>query len=143
MTTTDPASDRLKQLTSDLKRILEKRLALFLLEAGERLGGLSGKAVSVALVLLLVTFGLLFVLISMALFLGSVLRNPAGGYALVGVFLFVGAFFTWLLMPGMIERRVRDKVVEALLAPEPPMSPESEPTTIPSDDNDPARSANP
>lgn len=140
MTTTDPASDRLKQLTSDLKRILEKRLALFLLEVGERLGGLSGKAVSIALVLLLVTFGFLFVLISIALFLGSVLRNPAGGYALVGVFLFVGAFFTWLLLPGLIERRVRAKVVEALLAPETTVS---ESISTISDDNDPARSPNP
>jgi Zn-dependent protease with chaperone function len=140
MTTTDPASDRLKQLTSDLKRILEKRLALFLLEVGERLGGLSGKAVSIALVLLLVTFGFLFVLISIALFLGSVLRNPAGGYALVGVFLFVGAFFTWVMLPGLIERRVRAKVVEALLAPETTVS---ESISTISDDNDPARSPNP
>jgi len=140
MTTTDPASDRLKQLTSDLKQILEKRLALFLLEVGERLGDLSGKAVSIALVLLLVTFGFLFVLISIALFLGSVLRNPAGGYALVGVFLFVGAFFTWLMLPGLIERRVRAKVVEALLAPETTVS---ESISTISDDNDPARSPNP
>ena len=140
MTTTDPASDRLKQLTSDLKRILEKRLALFLLEVGERLGGLSCKAVSIALVLLLVTFGFLFVLISIALFLGSVLRNPAGGYALVGVFLFVGAFFTWVMLPGLIERRVRAKVVEALLAPETTVS---ESISTISDDNDPARSPNP
>ena len=140
MTTTDPASDRLKQLTSDLKRILEKRLALFLLEVGERLGGLSGKAVSITLVLLLVTFGFLFVLISIALFLGSVLRNPAGGYALVGVFLFVGAFFTWVMLPGLIERRVRAKVVEALLAPETTVS---ESISTISDDNDPARSPNP
>lgn len=140
MTTTDPASDRLKQLTSDLKRILEKRLALFLLEVGERLGGLSGKAVSIALVLLLVTFGFLFVLISIALFLGSVLRNPAGGYALVWVFLFVGAFFTWVMLPGLIERRVRAKVVEALLAPETTVS---ESISTISDDNDPARSPNP
>jgi len=140
MTTTDPASDRLGQLTSDLKRILEKRLALFFLEVGERIGGLSGKAVSIALVLILVTFGLLFVLIAIALFLGSVLRNPAGGYALVGVFLFVGAFFTFLLLPGLIERRVRAKVVDALLAPE---STESESIPTISDVNDPARSPNP
>lgn len=137
MTTTDPASDRIRQLPADLKRILEKRLALFLLELGERLGGLSGKAVSVALVLLLLIFGLLFILISLALFLGSVLRNPAGGYALVGVFLFVGAFFTWLTLPGLIERRVRRHVIDSLLESEPQTHP------APSDAHDPARSPNP
>lgn len=137
MTTTDPASDRLKQLPSDVKRILEKRLALFLLELGERLGGLSGKAVSVALVLLLVGFGILFILIALALFIGTVLRNPAGGYALVGVFLFVGAFFTWLTLPGAIERRVRRQVIDALLETEP------KPDNPSTDAIDPARSPNP
>lgn len=137
MTTSDPASDRLKQLPSDVKRILEKRLALFLLELGERLGGLSGKAVSVALVLLLVGFGILFILIALALFIGTVLRNPAGGYALVGVFLFVGAFFTWLTLPGAIERRVRRQVIDALLETEP------KPDNPSTDAIDPARAPNP
>lgn len=117
--TTDPLSDRLKRLPTDLKLILEKRFDLFVLELGERIGATAGKLVVAILMVILMAFGILFVLLALAMFLGSVLRNPAGGYALVGVFLFVFAFFCWLLLPGLIERKVRRRVVETLIQPEP------------------------
>ncbi len=117
--TEDLLSERLKKLPNDIRLIVEKRLALLALDLGERLSVASGKLATGFVLALVLGFAFLFLLIAIAMFLGDVLRNPAGGFILVSVFLFVFAFFSWRLLPGMIERSAKNAVISALLK-EPP-----------------------
>jgi uncharacterized membrane protein YqjE len=119
--TEDSISERLKRLPSEVRIIVEKRIELAMLDVGEKLSATSGKAVTSLLMLLLVGFAFLFLFIAIALFLGDVLRNPAGGFMLVAVFLFVTAFFSWRLLPNLIERKVKNSLLDTILkkTPEP------------------------
>lgn len=119
--TGDSISERLKRLPSEVRIIVEKRIELAMLDVGEKLSATSGKAVTSLLMLLLVGFAFLFLFIAVALFLGDVLRNPAGGFMLVAVFLFVTAFFSWRLLPNVIERKVKTSLLDTILkkTPEP------------------------
>lgn len=117
--TEDLLSERLKKLPNDIRLIIEKRLALLALDLGERLSVASGKLATGFVLAVVLGFAVLFMLIAVAMFLGDVLRNPAGGFILVSVFLFVFAFFSWRLLPGIIERSTKNAVITALLK-EPP-----------------------
>jgi Zn-dependent protease with chaperone function len=122
--TEDLLSERLKKLPNDIRLIVEKRLALLALDLGERMSVVSGKVATGVVLGVLLAFAFLFLLVAIALFLGDVLRNPAGGFILVSVFLFVIAFFSWRLLPGMIERSTKHVVLTALLK-EPPSTDET------------------
>lgn len=119
--TEDSISERLKRLPSEVRIIVEKRIELAMLDVGEKLSATSGKAVTSLLLLLAVGFAFLFLLIALAIFLGDVLRNPAGGFMLVAVFLFITAFFAWRLLPNLIERKVKNSLLDTILkkTPEP------------------------
>jgi uncharacterized membrane protein YqjE len=119
--TEDSISERLKRLPSEVRIIVEKRIELAMLDVGEKLSATSGKAVTSLLLLLVVGFAFLFLLIALAIFLGDVLRNPAGGFMLVAVFLFITAFFAWRLLPNLIERKVKNSLLDTILkkTPEP------------------------
>lgn len=124
--TEDLLSERLKRLPNDIRLIIEKRLALLALDLGERLSVVSAKLATGVVLAFVLGFAVLFLLIAIAMFLGDVLRNPAGGFMLVSVFLFVFAFFSWRLLPGIIERSAKNAVIGAMLK-EPP-SQEDPPT---------------
>ncbi len=113
--TEDSISDRLKRLPSEVRVIVEKRIELAMLDVGEKLSTTSGKAVTALLLLLLLAIAFLFLFIAIALFIGDVLRNPAGGFMLVAVFLFVTAFFSWRLLPNVIERKVKNSLLDTIL----------------------------
>lgn len=119
--TEDSISERLKRLPSEVRIIVEKRIELAMLDVGEKLSATSGKAVTSLLLLLVVGFAFLFLLIALAIFLGDVLRNPASGFMLVAVFLFITAFFAWRLLPNLIERKVKNSLLDTILkkTPEP------------------------
>jgi uncharacterized membrane protein YqjE len=119
--TEESISDRLKRLPSEVRMIVEKRIELVMLDVGEKLSATSGKAVTSLLLLLVVGFAFLFLFIALAIFLGDVLRNPAGGFMLVAVFLFIAAFFAWRLLPNLIERKVKNSMLDTILkkTPEP------------------------
>lgn len=125
--TDDPLSERLRKLPNDIRLIVEKRLELLALSMGERLSATSGKMAAAAVIGIVLAFAVLFLLAAVGIFLGDVLRNPAGGFMLVSVFLFVAAFFFWRLLPSVIERAVRNAVLSAMLS-EPP-SPTEEKNT--------------
>jgi len=119
--TEESISERLKRLPSEVRIIVEKRIELAMLDVGEKLSATSGKAVTSLLLLLVVGFAFLFLFIALAIFLGDVLRNPAGGFMLVAVFLFIVAFFAWRLLPNLIERKVKNSLLDTILkkTPEP------------------------
>ncbi len=118
--TEDSISERLKRLPRDIRKIVEKRIELAMLDVSDKLSTTSSKAVTALLLLLVLSLGFLFLFVAIALFLGDVLRNPAGGFMLVAVFLFIFAFFSWRLLPNVIERKVKNTLLATLLKKDPP-----------------------
>jgi uncharacterized membrane protein YqjE len=117
---TDPdITDRLKKLPQDIRGIVETRIQLWALEIGEKISSVSGKAIVTMVILFIVGLGILFVMLALAMFLGEVLRNPAGGFLIVAVMLFVFAFFCWILLPRRIEQKVKLSILNALLEQQP------------------------
>lgn len=113
--TEESISERLKRLPSEVRIILEKRIELAMLDVGEKLSATSGKAVTALLLLLVLGIAFLFLFVAIALFLGDVVRNPAGGFMMVAVFLFIAAFFAWRLLSALIERKVKNALLDAIL----------------------------
>jgi len=110
-------TDRLKQLPHDIRVIVETRIQLWALEIGEKISSVSGKAIVTMVILFIAGLGILFAMLALAMFLGDVLRNPAGGFMIVAVMLFVFAFFCWLLLPKLIEQKVKLSILNAILEP--------------------------
>lgn len=117
MKTEPDVTDRLKQLPHDIRAIVETRIQLWALEMGEQISSFSGKAIVSLIILFIVGMGILFLMLALAMFLGDVLRNPAGGFVIVAVMLFVFAFFCWMLLPKRIEQNVKLSILNAMLQP--------------------------
>lgn len=117
--TEETTSDRLRRLPNEVRLIVEKRIELAMLDAGEKVSTASGKAVTSLLLLLVLGVAFLFLFLAIAIFLGDVLRNPAGGFILVSVFLFVFSFFAWRLLPDVIERKVKASLLDTILNKDP------------------------
>jgi uncharacterized membrane protein YqjE len=112
----DNLVDKLRRLPQDLRNFVEKRLELFLIETGEKMANMLARLASSLVTLLFTTLGFVFMLVSLALFIGDVIGTAAGGFAIVGVLIFVVALTTHLLAPLLIEEKVREQIGRQLLS---------------------------
>lgn len=114
--TTDQLGQRLREISTDLKLYIEKRIELLVLNVGEPFTAFIAatfQAISGAVFLVL---GLCFVLLALAVFLGELVGNESLGYLLASLPLFiVGFLFIYLNPIGLfkaLEQRLESEVLK-------------------------------
>lgn len=111
-------SQKIRGITSDIKRYIEKRLELILLNTGEHFSKWMAIMVHRSAGVLLVAGGICFLLVALAIYLGELLNSPSLGYVIVSIplLLFGGLFIS--LKPRKLlhelQERFEAEVIEAV-----------------------------
>lgn len=101
----DQLGQRLRQISADLKLYIEKRLELMLLNTGEYISGWMAASVLRLTGAILLLFGVCFLLVALALYLGELLDSDSLGYVIVSLpLLLIGILFIYLKPKGVFER---------------------------------------
>ncbi|MFH5831188.1 phage holin family protein [Halalkalibaculum sp. DA3122] len=95
----DPLGNRLKAISGDLKRYVEKRVELLLLNVGEHFSRMMAESVQKVAGILMLSGALVFLLVALALFLGDLLNNESLGYILVSIPMLVAGLLFYSLKP--------------------------------------------
>lgn len=102
---TDQLGQRLKGISADLKRYIEKRIELLTLNIGEHISRWIAQSVQKVMGVLLLITALGFLLFALAIYLGEVLGSRSLGYVIVALPMIVaGCMFYYLKPRAMTER---------------------------------------
>jgi hypothetical protein len=105
----------INHIKADLKRYIEKRLQLLTLKAGEQGTRLIAELAQKIGGVVLLFCALIFWLIALALYLGTLLSsNSLGFLASSGVFFFIGLLLV-LLKPKFLTRKLQSGLVEGVV----------------------------
>lgn len=114
----DQLSKRLRVITADLKRYLEKRIELTMLNVGEVVSGLMAASVQRGIGVFLVLGGVCFLLFALAIYLGNLLDSQSLGYVLVSLpLLLIGGLFLYLKPNSIFEQlqhRFESEVIKTI-----------------------------
>lgn len=116
--TTDQVGERLRIITSDLKRYAEKRIELIMLNLGESFSKWIAIFVQRSAGAILLLVGICFLLVALALYLDNLLDIPGLGFVIVSVpLLILGALFVYLKPDQLFEELqelFENEVIEAI-----------------------------
>ncbi|MCW9707242.1 phage holin family protein [Fodinibius salsisoli] len=115
---TDQVGQKLRSITTDLKRYVEKRLELVMLNAGEHFSRWMAISVQRSAGALLLVGGICFLLFALAIYLGNLLGSESLGYVLVSIpLLILGGLFMSLKPQSLLhelQERFEAEVIEAV-----------------------------
>ena len=112
----DRISQRVKHVTADLKRYAEKRFELLVVSAGEQYAHFIASS-SLKFAGFAFFFGALaFLLVALALYLGSLLGSLSLGFVLVSLPLLAVGFLLINSKPRSLRRKIESEFEEELLA---------------------------
>jgi hypothetical protein len=114
----DQLGKRLRTITTDLKRYLEKRIELTMLNMGEAISGLMAASVQRGIGVFLLLGGVCFLLFALAIYLGDLLESQSLGYVLVSLpLLLVGGLFMYLKPKSVfkqLQHRFENEVIKSI-----------------------------
>lgn len=114
----DQLSGKFRQVTSDIKMYIEKRLELTMLNLGEHIAGWMATSLQRAAGGLLLLLGLCFLLVALAIYLGALIGIRSLGYVVVSVLLLLpGILFVYLKPQGLfknLQHSFEEKFMEAI-----------------------------
>ena len=117
-TESDQLGRRLKAISGDIKRYVEKRVELLLLDIGEHFSKMMAESVHKIAGIILLAAASVCLLVALALYLGDLLENDSLGYVLVSIpLLLFGTLFIYLKPRSMLERiqnHFEKEIVKAL-----------------------------
>ena len=99
--------DALRRLSRELRRYVEKRIELFATEMNGQFSMMASITVLRMIGLVVLLFGVLFLLFALAWYLGDLLGSISLGFLLASVPLFVAGIALVLLRPRRLLHRVR------------------------------------
>ncbi len=111
----DQLSSRLKQITSELKEYLETRIDLLVLNIGDQISAWVGLSTQKIIGYLILSFGLLFASIALAIYLGDLLNNEALGYLIVSIPLLILGLIFAFSKPFGIASSVQKQLMSGIL----------------------------
>ncbi len=111
----DQLSSRLKQITSELKEYLETRIDLLVLNVGDQISAWVGLSTQKIIGYLILSFGLLFASVALAIYLGDVLQNEALGYLIVSIPLMILGLIFAFAKPFGIASSVQKQLMSGIL----------------------------
>lgn len=102
--TTDQVGERLRSITSDLKRYAEKRIELIMLSLGQSFSKWIAISVQRSAGAILLLVGVCFLLVALAIYIESLLVVPGLGFVIVSIPLFIlGILFIYLKPDRLFE----------------------------------------
>lgn len=107
--------NRVRQITAELRDYLETRFDLVVLNVSEKITLWIGEAVQQVIGFVILAIGLLFGLVALGFYLGSLLDSPALGFACVGGPVFLIGLIILLLKPKGIARKVQNQFMNDIL----------------------------
>ena len=115
---TDQIGRRLSDITSDLRRYVEKRIELVMLRSGEYFSKWVAMAVYRSAGAMIILGGIGFLLIALAIYIGELLDSRSLGYVIVSIPLLVtGGLFMYLKPRSLFEElksRFEVELIEAV-----------------------------
>lgn len=111
----DRLSARLKAITADMKRYVEKRVELLMLNMGEQMGDWIAWAIQRVTGVMLLLGGFIFLLIALAIWLGELLGSPSLGYVLVSLPLLILGGVILYFQPQSLLKRIQQQFESEML----------------------------
>lgn len=111
----DKIGQRIKHITADVKRYVEKRLELLVLNIGEQYARWIAESIQKTMGLILLFGALVFLLIALALYLGALLDSRSLGFVLVSIPLVIGGYLLFNLRPRSVSERLKTEFEEELI----------------------------
>lgn len=115
---TDKVGQKLRSITGDIKRYIEKRIELMMLNSGEYFSKWIAISVHRSAGVMLLMGGVCFVLLAVAIYLDNVLGIPGLGFVIVSIPLFIfGVLFMYLKPTRLFEElqeRFETELIEAV-----------------------------
>lgn len=113
--TADRIGQRIKHITVDLKRYVEKRIELMVINVGEQYARWIAESIQKIAGLIFLFGALVFLLIALALYLGALLNSLSLGFVLVSIPFLVCGYLFFNLKPASISRKLRTEFEEELI----------------------------
>ena len=115
---TDQIGQRLRGITADLKRYIEKRIELMMLSSGEYFSKWVAMSVHRTAGAMFILLGISFLFVALAIYIGDLLGNPSLGYVIVSLPLFILGFSFLYLKPRRLfeelQNRFEVELIEAV-----------------------------
>lgn len=113
--TADRIGQRIKHITAEFKRYIEKRLELIVLNIGEQYARYIAQSIQKLAGFVLLFGALTFLLIALALYLGALFNSQALGFALVSLPLIIAGYLFINLKPRSITNKIKSEFETELL----------------------------
>lgn len=107
--------ERLRKLPSDVRKLIEKRIELYVFEFGDKFSVEAARIISNLVTIIILAVALFFLLFAASFFIGDLLGNTAAGFAVVSVLLLVLSLVIYLLSPELIEAKVRTSIARSFI----------------------------
>lgn len=112
---TDQLGQRLKSISADMKRYIEKRIELFMLNTGEHVSRWMAEAMQKGVGMLLLAMAVLFLLIALAIYTGDLVGSRSLGYVVVALPMLIAGSLFYALKPKAMVRRLQNSFESELL----------------------------
>lgn len=113
--TADKIGQRIKHITVDLKRYIEKRIELMVINIGEQYARWIAESIQKIAGLVFLFGALVFLLIALALYLGALLDSQSLGFVLVSIPFLICGYLFFNLKPESISRKLKAEFEEELI----------------------------
>lgn len=108
--TTDKIGQRIRNITADLKRYIEKRVELLAITVGEHYSELGAKAIQKGAGVFLLAVAFVLLLVALAEWIGALLESQPLGYVIVSVPLIVIGWLMYQLKPESLNKKLQDEL---------------------------------
>ncbi len=108
--TADRIGRRIKNISIEVRRFVEKKIELFALTAGEHYSELLSKLIQKGAGLFMLAVAFIFLLVALAIFIGDLLDSLALGYVIVSVPLVIIGISLYKLKPQGFNRKLQNEI---------------------------------
>lgn len=111
----DDLGGRIKQISNELKQYIETRLELMVLNFSDKLTYIIGQSVQQLIGYSILTIGLLFALVALAIYLSELLGEAWAGYLIVAAPLVLIGLIVVITKPKLIIKGIQNQILSELL----------------------------
>lgn len=111
----DQLSQRIKQVSNELKDYVETRTELLILNLSDKGTLWLGELIQHTFNLVVLGTGLLFGLIALGFYLGELLNSMSLGFGIIGAFLFIIGLILILSKPRSLSKRIQTQIMHDVL----------------------------
>lgn len=111
----DQLSQRIKQVSNELKGYVETRIELLILNLSDKATLWLGDLIQHTFNLVILGTGLLFGLIALGFYLGELLNSMPAGFGIIGATLFLVGLLLLLAKPKNISRKIQNIIMEDVI----------------------------